>query len=198
MTKTEIKMNSLQKEIEKIQKSLERYEGILEKKIAKCEKLNCNWSKEEWFIHRDNEDAADAQAIAYLEKKVAESDVIDTRKKLENRLMNLEKVTRQFERESGIAEMNKEFDEKCESIETYLTEKNEEKFKEECRKDGIVIEETGSSFVKGKTKNGKSFLAEMNNGFTERSWKCYALFIDGKGVFTSGTFARCYGEILNH
>jgi hypothetical protein len=33
-TRTEIKMNSIQKEIEKLQKSLTRYEGILEKKIA--------------------------------------------------------------------------------------------------------------------------------------------------------------------
>lgn len=33
----EKKMNSIQKEIEKLEKSLDRYKGLLEKKVIKCE-----------------------------------------------------------------------------------------------------------------------------------------------------------------
>ena len=46
-TMIEKKMNSIIKEIEKLNKSLERHQGLLQKKIEKCEKLNCNWTKEE-------------------------------------------------------------------------------------------------------------------------------------------------------
>lgn len=201
-TRTEIKMNSIQKEIEKIQKSLDRYEGILEKKIAKCEKLNCNWTKDEWFVHRDANDFTADQDQAYFEKCVAEHDVEDTQRRLENRIKALAKATGEFEKESGISEANKALTEKCENLEAYWDKMKEEyeewlkKFKEECLMDGIVIDNADANFVSGTTKNGKKFFTYRNNGFTLRSYKCYTLNIEGETIFTSGTFSRCYGEIL--
>ena len=41
-----------------------------------------------------------------------------------------------------------------------------------------------------KTASGKTGFIEWNNGFTQRSWKCVALYIGGVCMFTSGTIDK--------
>lgn len=68
-------------------------------------------------------------------------------------------------------------------------------FKADCLKDGIVIDKASNSWITGKTKSEKSFCLSINNGFTERSFHCYTLTIDGATIFTSGDFSTAYRYI---
>ena len=207
MTMTEKKMNSIQKEIEKLTKSLNRYQGILDKKVAKCEKLNCNWIGNEWFEHRDN--CTPEQDVAHFEMTVAQSNVDDTKRRLENANKRLNKITGKFEEESKkSAEDQKELDRANEIENAWLsgTKKTPEEreaeyqawlkqFKAECLKDGVVIENASNNFINGITKGGKKFVMYINSGMTERSWHCYTLNIEGNTIFTSGDFSTAYAII---
>jgi hypothetical protein len=207
MTMTEKQMISIQKEIEKLTKSLNRYQGILDKKVAKCEKLNCNWIDEEWFQNRDT--CTPDQSMAHFEMTVAQSNVDDTNRRLENATKRLNKFTGKFEEESKkSAEDQKELDRAKEIESSWLSvpKKSAEEleaeyqawlkqFKAECLKDGVVIENATDNFINGTTKSGKKFVMYINCGMTERSWHCYTLRIDGQTIFTSGDFSTGYAII---
>lgn len=207
MTMTEKKMISIQKEIEKLTKSLNRYQGILDKKIAKCEKLNCNWIGDEWFDNRDT--CTPDQSVAHLEMMVAQSDVDDTKRRLENATNRLNKITGKFEEESKKADENQKELDRANKIETAwmlgvkkTAEEREaeyqewlKQFKAECLKDGVVIENATNNFINGNTKGGKKFVMYINCGMTERSWHCYTLRVDGQTIFTSGDFSTAYAII---
>ena len=207
MTMTEKKMISIQKEIEKLTKSLNRYQNILDKKVAKCEKLGCNWNGDEWFQNRDT--CTPDQSVAHFEMTVAQSNVDDTNRRLENANKRLEKITGKFEVESKkSAEDQKELDRAKEIESSWLSSHKKsaeeleveyqawlKKFKAECLKDGVVIENATNNFINGYTKSGKKFVMYINNGMTERSWHCYTLNIDGQTVFTSGDFSTGYAIV---
>lgn len=207
MTMIEKKMVNIQKQIEKLTKSLNRYQGILDKKVAKCENLGCNWNTDEWFEHRDN--CTPEQSAAYLEMIVAKSNVDDTKHRIEIQYKNLNKITGQFEEESNkIVEEQKELNRANEmeshwlsirkkSVEELEAEYQEwlKQFKAECLKDGVVIEKADNTFINGTTKSGKHFAMYINNGTTERSLHCYTLNIEGHTVFTSGDFSTGYAII---
>ena len=56
----------------------------------------------------------------------------------------------------------------------------------------------GHSF-EGVTANGKKWMLEGNNGWTERSRYCGTLWIEGTGtVFTSGRLDKVFDYILNN
>lgn len=140
MTRIEITVNSITKEIEKYTKQLEQRTRRLEKGFAQADKIGHPELKE-WT----GEDE------------------------------------RKFRSEFVKAE--KEFEE-------WL-----KRFKAECLKDGIIIEEYHNAYMYGTTRNGKPFYLEINNGWTTRSLHCYTLKIDGKTMFTSGTFIRAYNYL---
>lgn len=51
----------------------------------------------------------------------------------------------------------------------------------------------------GVTANGKKWMLERNNGFTNRSRYCGTLWIEGTGtVFTSGRLDKVFDYILNN
>lgn len=52
---------------------------------------------------------------------------------------------------------------------------------------GVVIEESYSTYFKGITPSGKRFYADANNGLTGRAGHCWCLRINGETAFTSGT-----------
>lgn len=55
------------------------------------------------------------------------------------------------------------------------------------------------SYKEGVTVSGKKWILYMNNGFTNRSWTCGSLFIEGEGnIFTSGTIERSFEYIFTH
>ena len=208
MTMNEKKVQSIQKEIEKLTNSLNRYKGLLEKKIAKCEKLNCNWTKEEMFEKREAGEINQKQWEAWFDKNLAEGNAEDTERRINNAIKRLEKATTIYEKENERNEADQAFKDRANGIESEwnkLTkaermakyEKWLREFKAECLKDGIIIDEVNSIYISGKTPGDKSFILYNNNGWTDRSRHCYTLRIDGIVYFTSGTFQTCYRYIKN-
>lgn len=198
MTRAEIKVNSIQKEIEKLSNSMNRYTSILEKKVLKCEKLDCNWTREEMHSKQNNNEMSDAQWNAWFDKCIAEGDVESTQKRLENAFGRLEKANTELAKVLEKAESDKMIDAK-EIAWLEAREKSEDEyyawlaeFKKECLKDGIIIDEAYASYMKGMTSKGKHFELYINNGYTERSLHSYALRIDNITYFTSGLFSTAY------
>lgn len=203
MTMAENKMNSIQKEIEKLEKSLARYQGLLEKKVAKCEKLECNWSDEEYFAKRDANEVTQEQWSAWFDKSLAEGNVEDTQRRLENAGKRFEKAVAEYEK---VAEKTAE-DEEISAKELQWLEaahKSEEEyykwlaqFKKECAEDGIIIEEASNNWISGRTATGKKFSMYINEGWTRRSLYSYTLRVNGTVLFTSGLFSTGYKYLKN-
>ena len=202
MTMIEKKCESIRKEIEKYTKAIERHAGILEKKIAKCNALNCNWTREEFFAHRDV-DMTKEQYGAWFDKEMSEGNLGEARGRLANACKRYEKAEaereaaaeRTAEAEAITAKEIAWIEAMQKSADKY--EKWLEEFKADCAKDGVLIEAATGNYVKGLTKNGKTFVLYLNNGYTERSLHSYTLRINGETLFTSGLFGTCYGYIVN-
>lgn len=203
MTMAEKKMNSIQKEIEKLEKSLERYQGLLAKKIAKCEKLNCNWTREQMFEKRENGEMSQEQWSAYFDKSLAEGDVEDTQHRLENAAKRFERAVVEYEKVAEKAEEDERIDAKeLEWLENCQKSEEEyyrwlEQFRKECAKDGIIIDEASNNWISGNTKSGKRFAMYINNGWTQRSLTSYTLRVNGTVLFTSGLFSTGYKYLMN-
>ena len=203
MTMAEKKMNSIQKEIEKLEKSLERYQGLLEKKIAKCEKLNCNWTREQMFEKRNNNEMSQEQWSAYFDKSLAEGNVEDTEHRLANAAKRFEKAVAEYEK---VAE-KEAVDEAINAKELAWLENRQkreeeyykwlEQFKKECAKDGILIDEATNAYIYGHTASGKKFSMYINDGYTVRSLTSYTLRVNGTVLFTSGLFSTGYKYLMN-
>lgn len=203
MTMTEKKMNSIQKEIEKLEKSLERYQGLLEKKIAKCEKLDCNWTREQMFEKRENNEMSQEQWSAWFDKSLTEGNVEDTQYRLENACKRFEKAVVEYEK---VAEKTAE-DERIDAKELEWLENRQkseeeyykwlEQFKKECAKDGIIIDEASNNWIYGNTASGKKFSMYINDGYTIRSLHSYTLRVNGVVLFTSGLFSTAYKYLMN-
>ena len=200
MTMLEKQIASVEKELAKAEKSLARHIELLAKKTAKAEKLNCNWTREQFFERRDS--VTVEEWGAYFDKIREEDEVEEAKAKIENAKKRYAKLTgkaneqseknaeaQRVERiESGWLKMTAE--ERKAEYERWLAE-----FKAECAKDGIKIEEANGSWVIGETKSGKHFCIYINHGNTERSFHCYTLTIDGETIFTSGDFSTAYARI---
>lgn len=203
MTMAEKKMNSIQKEIEKLEKSLNRYKGILEKKIAKCEQLDCNWTREQMFEKREGNEMSQEQWSAWFDKSLAENNVEDTQRRLENAGKRFEKAVVEYEK---VAEKTAE-DEGISAKELEWLEasqKNEEEyykwleqFRRECAEDGILIDKATSAYIYGNTTSGKQFSLYINSGYTFRSLHSYTLRVNGVVLFTSGLFSTAYKYLMN-
>ncbi len=194
-------MHSIEKEIEKIQKSLDRYIGIYEKKWQKCIDKGCAWTDEEQRQHYSKE-----KRNIWFEASMARHNVEDS----ESRLANAEKRLLKAQKEFGIIKDEIEEQERIESKETswitFMNKTEEErkaeyeawlaKFKAECLEDGIVIDTADATEVIGTTKSGRHFWLYINNGWTKRSFYCYTLRIEGETYFTSGTFSRAYAYLM--
>ena len=220
MTMNEKKMESIEKEIAKIAKSLERYETILTKKTEQCIKLNCNWTDEEYrsrmkqlherhegeqvvFFGEDDDLITKEQNSAWFDKSIAEDNVEDSKRRLVNAEKRYAKISETVRTENAKNEAFRKAYEHASEMERQMLEKKAEEeyekwlawFKAECLKDGVVINEATNNYCNGVTPSGKKFSFWINNGYTERSWHCYSLYIDGKTIFTSGEFWRCYDTV---
>lgn len=205
MTMNEKKLTSTEKELNKLYKSLDRYMGLYEKKQQKCIKLNCNWTDEEWCQHRDANDMTDKQYKAYFDMDLQQMYIDDTK----HRIIKLEQTLKKQEQKV------KEENEKNEAFKVEYARLNNaeiklnqdmakaeyeawlKKFKQECLKDGIVIEDASAAIVYGTTPSGKRFTILPNNGWTERSQHCYSVRIEHETIFTSGEFWRAYNIVKN-
>lgn len=203
MTLNEKKLASTEKKLNKLYERLNKNNELLKKKIAKCIALDCNWTDEEWCNHRDTNDMTDSQYTAYFSMGVKQDEITD----LQYSISCLEKTLKKQEqkvREDN--EKNEAFQAEynhLNNVEVNLNKamkENEYKewlaqFKQDCLKDGIIVEDACSSFIYGTTPSGKSFMISSNDGYTERSWHCYSVRINGNTIFTSGEFWRAYNTV---
>lgn len=203
MTMAEKKMNSIQKEIEKLEKSLNRYKGILEKKIVKCEQLDCNWTREQMFEKRENDEMSQKQWEAYFDKSIAESNVEDTQRRLENAGKRFERAVAEYEKVAEKAAEDEEISAK-ELKWLEASQKNEEEyykwleqFRRECAEDGILIDKATNAYIYGNTTSGKQFSLYINDGYTIRSLHSYTLRVNGVVLFTSGLFSTAYKYLMS-
>jgi len=208
-TMIEKQLAKAQKDVEKYEKAVARYTAQYEKKVATCKKLGCDWTKTEWFEHRENGTCTDEQFSAYFEKTLKASYVEEASRDLEQSKKHLAKLEGKFEAkaesdaeadridgiERGIwAAMSEELKKTPEQREAEYQAWLKQ-FKAECLKDGIVIDSVLGIGINGWTASGKRFGLWDNNGFTSRSRHCYSLVIAGEMVFTSGEFSTAYAYL---
>lgn len=196
MKRVEIKFTKYQKELEKLNARLERQEKALEKKLANAVKLGVDkWTIDDYKEFMNSVEIVNYFIVnkedikknsAYLDLDRANDDVEDTKRQIEHAEKRLAKA--EDEVNAYYAEVEKIADLKAKEE---LFKKRFEEEQKEWAKDGITLEER----YNGKTPSGKQFWIGGNRGFTNRSWHCFTLYIDGVCIFTSGEFWRCYVTI---
>ena len=199
MKRVEITFTKHQKELEKLNARLERQEKSFQKKLANAVKLGVDkWTKEDHIAFMENAEKVNTIFLANKEdiKKnsawydlmSAESDVEDTKKAIERAEKRLEKSENEVQKYYTELETIADLKAKEE-----FAKKQFEEEQKEWAKDDITLE--GRYY--GVTPNGKQFDIRGNRGFTNRSWHCFSLWIDGTCIFTSGEFWRAYSVIKN-
>lgn len=199
------------KDIEKYTKAINRHSALLEKRTAKCNTMNCNWTFAEWVEHREAKTYTDDQYWAWVDMRQSEKDLEEAKKHLEQTERHLDKLTGKAEEKAA---ENAESERMTEMENRWWSAINEElkkspeqrkaeyeawlkEFKAECARDGIIIDEANNNRITGTTPKGKGFGLWINEGYTQRSWHCYSLNINGNGIFTSGEFKTAYRYIKN-
>lgn len=198
MKRIEIIYRSISKELDKLNKRLERAEKAYQKKLATAEKLGVadmdNEAHREWLDSVPQENGwiinkADIKKNgAWYDLGSAEYEIRDIKWRIEAEEKRMAKAEAEMDKHlAKVAEI-----EDLQEKEKLMALEFEQEQKE-WAKDGITLE--GRYY--GETPNGKRFYIEGNNGFTKRSFHCFTLTVDGQTIFTSGEFWRCYQEIKN-
>ena len=197
MKRVEITFTKYQKELEKLNAQLERAKKSYEKKLANAIKLGVDtWNADDhtnWIASvekinsiyiANKEDIKKNEAWWDLfSAKRAVDEITDSIERAEKRLSKAEAEVNNYREE-----INKIEDLKAKEEFAKRTFEEEQK---EWAKDGIKLE--GRYY--GVTPSGKTFNIYGNNGFTDRSWHCFTLRINGETIFTSGEFWRAYAII---
>lgn len=198
MKMIEIKLRSQTTELEKLTARKEKAEARLQKATEKADKLNANFEtkeayrawmdtvekKEGWLVNKKDIDRNGAYLTLFGAKREL-NDIIESIERAEKRIEHTESKVETYR-----AKVKSEMDAKA--YEELMKAEFEQEQKE-WAKDGIKLEER----YFGATPKGKRFMIDRNSGFTERSFHCYTLYIDGETIFTSGEFWRCYSVIKN-
>lgn len=232
MTKAEITLNSVTKEVEKLQIRIEKKEAQIQKNLTKCEKLGVlDWTQEEWDSKRRilMKEAQEAGLMfmqfkdGFLTEKQNEalwdrfvsypSDMEDLQHRMKCATKRLSKaelafygVQEELAEQEAVNQKEQSWLKAIKMLTPEEMEKNRQEaerkyqewlkeFKAECLKDGVIIDEAYNNYISGTTKSGKHFAMYINNGWTDRSWHCYTLYIDGRTIFTSGLFSTGYQVI---
>ena len=202
----EKKAASIQKEIEKYSNQITRRKALLEKKTQKAIKLNANWSDEEAREHYDT--CTQDQRAAWFDLslardsvKEAEDHLANAESRLRKLIPELEKAATKEEDDARVNDLKTQFERSLSLEDRIKAEQEYQKwlkwFKTECLKDGIIIEYYSNNVISGSLKNGKTFYMDINDGYTERSFHCYTLYINHECIFTSGLFETAYKALRN-
>lgn len=214
MTMNEKRVESIRKEIAKLEERLEKHIARLEKKTAVATKLDALEYKDEWDIGEEIRPGVTVRTKenakkfgAWFDMRGEQHEVEDLKRRLENANNRLEKAMPKAEADGE----KREQDERANEMESKFyraansTKSKEEReaeylawlewFKAECLKDGVIVEHADGWSVGGLTASGKTFWIYGNSGTTLRSWHCYTLRVDGETIFTSGEFSTCYNRI---
>ena len=197
MKRVEITFTKYQKELEKLNAQLDRAKKSYEKKLANAVKYGVDtWDADDhtnwlttvekinniYIANKEDIKKNEAWWDLYSAKRTVD-EITDSIERAEKRLSKAEAEVNNYREE-----MNKIEDLKAKEEFAKRTFEEEQK---EWAKDGIQLE--GRYY--GITPSGKTFNIYGNNGFTDRSWHCFTLRINGETIFTSGEFWRAYAII---
>lgn len=200
MKMVEVKLRSTAKELEKLTARKERAEKALAKATEKANRLNADMSKAEYIAWIETVETTENGFIANkadIERNGAYFDLCIARRNLEEVNEAIEKAERRFQKAEQAVDEYREEVNKLEDLKRKeeLLKLEFEQEQKEWAKDGITLK--GRYY--GETPNGKRFVIERNNGWTERSLHCYSLWIgdmeSGNTIFTSGEFWRAYAVV---
>lgn len=219
MTRAEQRVQSEQRELDKLNKQLERAEATYEKKLAIAQKYGVDtWDNEAhnkwletvetnmgWIVNKDDIKIN----TAWWDLSSAKDRIDELHGYIEKAYKRLGRAQDEYAQEVEKMATEQATTDKAELMDSYTTmnithytkeeiEAMQQRMKEEWAKDGITITKFWGDGLEGITPSGKSFIFYINNGVTERSWHCYTLNIDGYTLFTSGTVSNCYRTIKNH
>lgn len=206
MTRDEQKVNSIEKEITKLNERIARAEAKLEKKTAAAEKQNAIWTQDEHYDLMIAGLISPKQEDVWFDYFCATRELDDLQDSLARAQKRLAKATGIYEaneaKRAQADEIERIGNEWIEAIRKQSAEEREREyqkwlagFKARCAKDGVIIDEASHCMVKGLTKSGKRFWMFINSGVTTRSLHCYSLRIDGELIFTSGDFGTAYARV---
>lgn len=199
MKRVEIGYNSVANELNKLNTQLEKAQKALAKKQAAAEKAGvAGWTDEEhseWLKSIETSETGWILNKVDVKKNGAWFDLVMAQDRVDEILYKIEKAETRFQKAEAELEKHRKEVEAIEDLkEKERLQKLEfEQEQKEWAKDGITLEERYS----GRTPQGKRFCIYRNSGYTERSWHCFTLYIDGETIFTSGEFWRAYGVIKN-
>lgn len=196
-TMVEIKFRSICKDLEKLHNQLERAEKRLVKAEAKAKKMNAEFETHEayrawiesvptdggWIINKEDVE----RNGAYRELTSARYDIKDLTERIEKAERRFQTAQEKMEDQRKAIQIIEDQKKKEELMKLEFEEEQRE-----WAKDGITLEER----YWGRTPKGLKFFIERNNGYTERSWHCFTLYIDGEVIFTSGEFWKAYAIIM--
>ena len=196
MKMIEIKNRAILNELDKYGIQLEKAEQALAKKQAIAEKLGvANWTDEDHINFMKTVEVVDNWMVnkEEIKKNSAWFDLLRAKDRVEELKTSIEKAEKRLAKSQEIvdayhAELDAIADLKTKEELQKLEFEQEQK---EWAKDGINLE--GRYW--GSTKSGKRFWIYGNSGYTERSWHCFTLRVDGETIFTSGEFWRAYGYL---
>lgn len=210
MKKAEIIYKAELKELEKLEKRLERQQKALAKAEAKAEKLGVkDWTNEqhnEWLNNVETVGLEEGYTCTLIKNKAdiekngawfsyygAKRDIEETTNAIERCKARLDKKEEEYN--EAIAQQEKEEI----PVRENLIKATFEEMQKEWAKDGITLEGATGRYYWGTTQQGKRFAISGNSyGYTTRSLHCYTLTINGQTIFTSGLFWRAYHIIKNN
>ena len=199
MKAVEIGYTARLKELEKLNKRLERAQKSLSKKKAVAEKIGvAAWTEEDHRAFLNSIETNEYGWIvnkADIKKNGAYYDLIGAEREVEEVSEEIRNAEARLDKAEELLERHKK---EVEAIEGYknaeaLRAQEFEAERKEWKKDGIALERRYA----GYTPSGKRFEIYGNSGYTRRSLHCFTLYIDGNTVFTSGEFWRAYAVIKN-
>lgn len=197
MKRVEITFTKYQKELEKLNTQLDRAKKSYDKKLANAIKLGVDkWDADDhtnwiatvekindiYIANKEDIKKNEAWWNLYSAKRAVD-EITESIERAEKRLSKAESEVNNYREE-----INKIEDLKAKEEFAKRTFEEEQK---EWAKDGIQLE--GRYY--GITPSGKTFNIYGNNGFSDRSWHCFTLRINGETIFTSGEFWRAYAII---
>lgn len=196
----EIKLRSVTAELEKLMARKERCEKKLAKAEAKAEKFGVlNMSNDEHTAWLKTVETDPNTYIIIHKEDVAKNgawfDLVGAIHDLEDVNSRIENAQKRYEKqEQEVAEYHKEVEKTMDAkAKEALWQAEFEAEQKEWAKDGIKLDKR----YEGTTPNGNHFEIWRNSGWTDRSFHCFTLYINGHVIFTSGEFWRCYMEIKN-
>lgn len=217
MTRTEITLNSYQRDIDKLKSQLERAYAKKEKKLAIAKKYGVDTmtidQHNAWLetVDKVNNFIVNKQDIkvnrAWWDLFSVEDEIGDILSRLDKKQAMYDKYANILNKE--IEQRNNEqiIDDRAELATDYILHRySDEEIKAmqeqmiaEWLKDGIQITEFYGGGFGGYTPEGRKFSIGANSGMTSRSDHCFTLYIQGLGtIFTSGTISSVYRSVKSH